>query len=70
MYTILRKPFAGIPSHLPTFEIYSPTAGKHGLGAYVKLNPAQYLEALKQYSYLTFDGKTERRAVSIKSVSS
>jgi len=69
VYVVLRRSIGGVPSHLPTLEIYSPTAGKNSLGAYVKLNPAEYLEALKQYSYFTFDGKTERRAVTIRYVS-
>jgi len=69
VYVVLRQSIAGVPSHRPTLEIYSQTAGKNSFGAYVKLNPEEYLEALKEHSYLTFDGKTERRAVSIRYVS-
>jgi len=62
-----RKNLAGTADHLPHLKICSLTAN-HNLG-YVKLNPADYLNALKKYCYFTFDGKTHRKAVPIKTMS-
>ena len=67
MYTILKKDFKGVPSHLPALEIWSKTARK-----YERLHVEDYVNAMKIHSYEYVDGtgKINRNVVAMKIVSS
>jgi len=63
-----KKNLAGTADQHLHLKIY-PLTANHNLGGYVKLNPADYLNALKKYCYFTFDVQTDRKAVPIKTLS-
>ena len=66
MYTILKKDFKGVPSHLPALQIWSETTH-----VYERLRAEDYVKAMKINSYnFNDDGKIDRNVVAMQIVSS
>jgi len=66
VYTILKKDFKGVPSHLPALQIWSETTH-----VYERLHAEDYVNAMKMHSCnFDDDGKVDRNVVAMKIVSS